>query len=64
MKTNEIPIRSDDRLEDDYETNVDDSTQSDEREPSTSEKKHTSHATVERRKRLRHSKITLCKDIM
>ena len=39
MKTNETPIRSDDRLEDDYETNVDDGTQSDEREPSTSETK-------------------------
>ena len=39
MKTNELPIRSDDILEDDYETNVDDSSQSDEREPSTSEAK-------------------------
>ena len=39
MKTNETPIRSDDKLEDDYETNVDDGTQSDEREPSTSETK-------------------------
>ena len=39
MKTNEIPIRSDDRLEDDYETNVDDSTQPDEQEPSSSETK-------------------------
>ena len=29
IKTNEIPIRNDDRLENDYETNVDDSTQSD-----------------------------------
>ena len=39
MKTNGIPIRSDDNLEDDYKTNEDDSTQSDEREPSTSEAK-------------------------
>ena len=39
MKTNEIPIRIDDNLEDDYETNVDDCTQSDEWEPSTSETK-------------------------
>ena len=39
MKTNEMPIRSDDRIEDDYDTNVDDSTQSDEWEPSTSEPK-------------------------
>ena len=37
MKTNEMPIRRDDRLDDDYETNVDDSTLPDEREPSTSE---------------------------
>ena len=39
MKTNEIPIRSDDRLDDDYESNVDDSIQLDEQEPSTSETK-------------------------
>ena len=39
MKINEIPIRSDGNLEDDYETNVDDNTQSDEREPSTSKPK-------------------------
>ena len=39
MKTNEMPIKSDGRLEDDCETNVDDSTQSGEREQSTSETK-------------------------
>ena len=58
MKTNEIPIRSDDNLEDDYETNEDDSTQSDAREPSTSDAKPYVTRYGRTVKRLRDSKIT------